>query len=216
MFATDRDLLVIEPQLFRDVGWTGQRLVKGTGDVSGTTLTLTSQDNTFAAAGVGAGHVVLVDGVAYEVIARVSATMATISRLRSDPEGAVIPPAPVSGKAVVVSTFAPQIGMAHRDILGQLGIDPDESGDGVRESDILNPGAFREVEAMGAVIMVLHGSGMGAAAVDSEASARLNRARALQDVYASTLRRIGAQIDTDGDGVADAMRHAGLSYMVRV
>lgn len=216
MFATDRDLLALQPDLFRDTGWSGQRLVKGTGDISGTTLTLTSQDNTFAAAGVGAGHVALVDGVAYEVVARLTATTATISRLRPDPDSAVIPPAPVSGRAVVVSTFAPQINLAHRDILWRLGIDPDETGDGVKESDILNPTAFREVEAMGALIVVLTQSGMGAAHVDTPASSRLNRARALRDEYANKLRQVGAKIDTDGDGVADATRHADLSYMARV
>lgn len=29
MFIRDRDLLLHEPSLFRDVGWVGQRLVKG-------------------------------------------------------------------------------------------------------------------------------------------------------------------------------------------
>jgi hypothetical protein len=216
MFATDRDLLVLEPELFRDVGWAGQRLVKGVGDVSGTTLTLTSQDNTFAAAGVGAGHVVLVDGVGYEVIARLSATTATISRLRPDPEGAAIPPASVSGKAVVVSTFAPQIDWVHRYILRELSIDPDENGDGVKESDIMNPKAFREVEAMGALGVVLFSSATGAVAVDAGASSRLIRAGVFRERAANTLRQIGAQIDTDGDGVIDATRHAGLSFMVRV
>src|SRR3954470_14123560 len=70
MFASDRDLLAMEPNLFRDVGWVGQRLVSGTGGVAGTTLTLTAQDVDFEDGGVGAGCVVLVDGAPYEVLAR--------------------------------------------------------------------------------------------------------------------------------------------------
>jgi hypothetical protein len=61
-FAVDRDLLVLEPGLFREVSWVGQRLVSGTGDASGTALTMTSQDVLFDAASVGDGHVVLVGG----------------------------------------------------------------------------------------------------------------------------------------------------------
>ncbi|MFG0260543.1 MAG: hypothetical protein ACF8LK_09355 [Phycisphaerales bacterium JB041] len=44
MFATDRDLLVLEPSLVRDIGWVGQRLARGSGDIAGTTLTMTVQD----------------------------------------------------------------------------------------------------------------------------------------------------------------------------
>src|SRR6266404_1191692 len=109
MFAQDSDLLAADPELFRDIGWNSQRLVKGVGDVSGTTLTLTSFDVDMAVAGVQAGNVVLVDGVAYEVVARLSATTATISHVRVDADGTVIPPSPVTGKAVVIGTFAPQI-----------------------------------------------------------------------------------------------------------
>ena len=70
MFATDRDLLALEPNLFRDVGWVSQRLVVGTGSISGTTLTMSAQDVAFDGAGVGAGSVVVVDSAAYEVRAR--------------------------------------------------------------------------------------------------------------------------------------------------
>src|SRR5689334_13428715 len=83
MFATDRDLLLIEPNLFRDAGIAGQRLLKGTCDISGTTLTLTAQDVDLAAANIGPGHVALVDGTPYEVLTRLTSTTATVSRPRA-------------------------------------------------------------------------------------------------------------------------------------
>ena len=60
MFAQDRDLLALDPNLFRDVAWSGQRLVSGVGNISGTTLTLTSQDVTLEAAAITA---FVMDGV---------------------------------------------------------------------------------------------------------------------------------------------------------
>lgn len=215
MFAADRDLLVVEPELFRDVGWAGQRLVKGVGDVSGTTLTLTSQDNTLAAAGIGAGNVVTVGDVAYEVVARLSATTATISRIRPDPSGAVIPPAPATGKAVVVPTFGAQIAWTHRQILRMLGIDPDETDDGLKETDITNPAAFRESEAMGALSLVLISAAGPAVDGGSGAAIRINRGLMYRERFAHMVRMVGARLDTDGDGVADATRRAGLVWLDR-
>src|SRR5256885_404394 len=102
MFASDRDLLAVEPNLFRDQGWVGPRLGSGRGSVSGTPLTRPAQDVTLQEGGVGGGNVVGVDGAPYEVIARLTASTATISRLRDDPDGAALTPSPVSGKPVLV------------------------------------------------------------------------------------------------------------------
>lgn len=214
MFASDRDLLVLEPELFRDIGWAGQRLVKGVGDISGTTLTLTAYDNTLTAAGADAGNVVMVDGVPYEFTARLSATTATISRIRPDPSGAVIPPAAVTGKPVVVTTFLPQIALAHRQVLRWLGIDPDEAGDGVRESNITNATAFREAEALGALSQVLY-SAAGPAMDGTAVSERINRSRKYQEDFSQMVRSIGARIDADGDGIFESTRRAGIVEMER-
>ncbi len=214
MFATDRDLLAFEPELFRDVGWAGQRLIKGVGDISGTTLTLTSYDNTFAAAGVNTGNVVMVDSVPYEITARLSATTATISRIRPDPSGAVIPPAAVTGKPVVVTTFLPQIALAHRQVLRWLGIDPDETGDGVRESNITNASAFREAEALGVLSQVLY-SAAGPAMDGATVSERINRSRKYQEDFFQMVRSIGARIDADGDGIVESTRRACIVEMER-
>lgn len=213
MFAHDRDLLALEPNLLRDVGWTGQRLVSGVGSISGSTLTLSSQDVTLAAAGVTAGHTVLVDGTPYEVIDRLSATTATVSRIRPGPDEPVIPPSPASGKPVTIHTFAPQIAAVHEQILKMLGID--ESG--VPESAIVNGEAFRRVEALGALYHVYCiAAGPGTAELaGSLASTWLNRARMWRDRYAEALAGSAARLDLDGDGKADATRRPGVTQLVR-
>ena len=222
MFAQDRDLLAIDPNVLRDVGWAGQRLVTGVGNVSGSTLTLTSQDVTFEAAGVTTGHIVLVDGTPYEIIERLSATTATISRIRPGPDEPEIPPSPATAKPVIVHTFAPQLAAIHSQILKLLGIDPalvdlGPANSQPKESDITNPDSFRPVEALGALYhayCIAAGPGTAELA-GSLASTWLNRARMWRDRYAEALRTTAAQIDLDGDGKPDATRRPGLTQFIR-
>lgn len=213
-FASDRDLLVYEPTLFRDVGWLGQRLVKGTGSVSGTTLTMSSQDVALDAAGVAAGNVAVVGGTAYEVLARVSGTALTISRLRDDASGAALPPSAASGQDVSVPTFVPQIAVAHRQVLRMLSIEPQDPAQAgqVTQASITNPGALTRLVCLGALAIVWDAAGIvGGAASDAGQRAALYRARFLEE-----RRRVGVRIDADGDGVSDATRAAGVFTIVRV
>ncbi len=215
MFASDRDLLALEPNLFRDIGWTSQRLVVGTGSVSGTTLTMSTQDVSFADAGVGAGAVVLVDAAAYEVLARPTATTLTISRLRDDPAGDAVTPSPASGKPVAVYTFRPQIALVHAQILRMLGIEPEAGGaEGEPgESSITNPAALRRLEALGALELVY------SAATPPDANFRtsheFNRAQVYRERFAAERQRAAAAIDLDGDGVPDATRRCNLVQFSR-
>lgn len=212
MFITDRDLLILEPNLFRDVGWAGQRLVAGIGDVAGTTLTMTSADVDLEAAGIDAGHVVRVGIVPYEIVERLSATTATISRLRVTTEDPVQVPAPVSDGAVEIHTFAPQIAMVHGHVLRLLGIEPDEPDpDAVSEGDITNPAALKRVEALGTLHLVF----AGAAALSEPGSTLWARAEMYRDRFAAERRRAAARLDLDGDGVADATRRLNLVQLVR-
>ena len=213
MFATDRDLLVLEPSLVRDVGWAGQRLVKGTGDVSGTTLTMTSQDVGFELAEVAAGHVVVVGGVVYEVLATISNTQLTISRMRADPEGAALPPSATTGAAVEVMTYGPQLAMVHAQVLRMLGIDPDEAAaEGVvTESSITNGGSLALLEALGALHLVF----AAASALAGDGSPAAFKAGMYRDRFTAERGRAAARIDTDGDGVADATRRPSVVQLVR-
>ncbi len=213
MFASDRSLLVLEPTLFRDVVWVGQRLVGGMGDVAGTTLTLTSQDVTLEAANVEAGYVVLVGGAPYEVIERLTATTATISRIRASTGDGALPPTPVTAQAVAVVTFRPQIAMVHAQVLRLLGIEPGATAQPgtPSESSITNPEALEHIEALGAIHLIL----AAAAALSPPESALWARAEMYRQRFASERQRAIARLDLDGDGLADATRRLNIIQFIR-
>lgn len=213
MFATDRDLLVLEPSVVRDIGWVGQRLVQGTGDVAGTTLSMTSQDVGFDEAGVEAGGVVVAGGVVYEIVERLSESTLTISRMRPDADGPLRMPSSVNGVSVEVPTFGPQLAMVHGQVLRMLGVEPEGSaGVGViTESSIANPEALVLLESLGALHLIF----TAAAALGSNSSPAAFKAGLYRDRFAAERGRVAARVDTDGDGVADATRRPSVVQLVR-
>lgn len=216
MFALDRDLLALEPNLFRDLGWVGQRLVSGTGGIAGTTLTLTAQDVDLEDAGVAEGCVALVDGTPYEIIERLSPTTATVSRLRARRTDPVITPSPVSGKAVSITSLRPQIAIAHDQVLRMLGIEPGDPGTPGRavEEDITNPGAIAEVEAVGALYLAF-AAAAGPGATDARQSHEWSRMLHYRERFAAARQRTAAHIDLDGDGLPDATRRMNIIQFIR-
>jgi hypothetical protein len=214
MTATDRDLLALEPNLFRDMGWLGQRLVSGTGSIAGTTLTLASSDVGLDDAAIGAGHVALVDQTPYEVIERLSATELTVSRLRAEEDGDVVPPTPVSGKPVAVYSFAPQIALARAGILRLLRIDPGAPAEGVlTESSVLDAAALRWVVTLEALRLVF----TGAATVEEPDVSEFAAAKAAmyEERAGRERQRLTFEIDTDGDGQPNALRRLNTAHLVR-
>lgn len=220
MFASDRDLLVLDPNLFRDVGWVGQRLLRATGSVSGSTLTISAYDVSFADAGVGPGHIITVDGVTYEVIERLSATQATVSRLRASAADPVLPPSPASGKDTWVVTFTPQVAAVHEQVIRLLGIEPQDPPDlagvtadpgGVTEASITNPGALARLEALGTLAIVWG----AASALQGPRSPAGERAEWYRARFARERETVSVRLDLDGDGRPDATRHLGNAPMRR-
>jgi hypothetical protein len=208
MFTTDRDLLALEPALFRDATWTAQRLLTGTGDVTATTLTLTAQDNDFESAGVDAGAVVLIDGVPYEVIERTSATVVSISRLRDAASDPVRPASPATGVPVSVFTFGPQRATVHQRLLLMLGLG---AGSSLGAGAIKNADDFRFVEALGALHLIY----AAASAMSAPGSPLVERAESYRRRFALERRLVGAQIDTNGDGAPDATRRLNVLLLQR-
>jgi hypothetical protein len=211
-FALDRDLLVLEPALLRDVGWAGQRVLSTTGTVAGTTLTLAS--GSFADAGVGPGAIVLFDGLALEVVAVLSATGATVSVLRSRRDGPAIAPPAASARPVRVYTFGPQLAMVHRQVLAMAGIDPDGSVGGagpLTEAAVTNPGELVRLEALGALHLIYAAAG----APGSGGLAFAQRAEMYRQRYSEERERVLVMIDTDGDGIAETSRRPSVFAFVR-
>ena len=213
MFINDRDLLLLEPNLFRDASWAGQLLVSATGDVTGTTLTLSTFDVDFDAARVDTGYVVVVNGTAYEVISRLSATTATISRLREDESDSPLAPSPAVSKPVTVMTFRPQISIANAQVLRMLGIEPAATGERgvITASDIVNPEDLKLVESFAALHMIY----AAVSSLSSPSSPLVERMELYRQRFATERQRAAALIDTNGDGIADATRRLNVVNLVR-
>jgi len=211
MFSSDRDLLVYEPGLFGEVGWASQRLVAGTGSISGTTLTMSSQDNGFDEAGATSGHVVVVDDRPCEVVSRTSASVLEVSQLRVDPEDPAIPPPPATAAAVRLTTFAPQMGLAHRQLLTMLGIGEAGSDAEVTEGMIVNQAELGRAETLGALFLVL----TGASAVSGPFGVLGRRAELYRRRFEAVRRRLAVLLDTDGDGEVDATRRLNALRLER-
>lgn len=212
MPTLDRDLLLLEPSLFRDLSWIGQRLSRASASIAGTTITLTSPDVALDAAGITAGHVVSFEGVGYEVIARLSATAATISRPRPDPNDPVIPPTPSLTTGVAeFTTFAPQIAMVHAQLLRMLGIDPSDEEASVTEASITNPRSLVLPEALGALHLIY----AAAAAPQRRDGPLFDRAEMYRRRFAQERLRAVVRLDLDGDGLADATRRLSIAQLTR-
>ncbi|MAY75639.1 MAG: hypothetical protein CMJ31_13170 [Phycisphaerae bacterium] len=209
-FAVDRDLLALEPSLFERVWWIGQRLVSGTGSLSGSMLLMSSQDVAFDAARITMGHVVVVGGVTLEVVVPAGATSLGVSRVRPTDESEVIPPGDIENAAVRLVTFAPQIEDVHRRVLRMLGVDPDGGEGSLDASAVLNGHSLARLEALGALHMVFSASSVGGDSIERE-KAEWYRVRFDQE-----RRRVRARIDLDGDGRADVTRRVSVSRVVRV
>lgn len=208
MLASDRDLVVYEPNLFRDAGLLNQRRIAGSATITGTTFVCAEAD--FAELGVGAGDVVEIDGATLEVLARLSATTLTVSRVRGRPGDAAIPPGDGS-VTFALGTCRPQIGLSHERVVRGLGLVP--TGFGAGETDVLgrprageeaitNPGALRRLVALGALEMVY----LAVASLRGGDDPAQRRSEEYRRQWERERAAAGAWIDTNGDGVPDELR----------
>lgn len=214
-FATDRDVLALEPRVFEEASWASQRLVSGVGSVSGTALTLESGGPGFDEAGVGAGSVVIVDGVPLEVIERVSASVLTVSRVRADAGDAPVVPSAVSGVSVEVPTLGPQLEIVHRQVLSMAGVEASEAvwlpeGAVTAASVVASPGCAL-AEALGA----LHLAYAALASAGRAGEGFAAKAACYRERFGDARRRAEVVLDLDGDGVADARRRLNAVRLTR-
>lgn len=217
MFATDTDLLTIEPNLFADVGWNGQRLISASGSISNTTLTLAGTD--LAASGIEPGCVVLMGGVPLEVIERLSTTTLKVSLVRWGRIGPAIPPVGMTSGLCEISTFRPQTALAHRMVLRLIGVSegtPPAAPAGsdappLGESAVTNGGAFAMLEALLALHLIYAAAATGAPG----GGALVPKVDQYRKRAGEERTRLAALIDTNGDGIADATRRTGVIPLIR-
>lgn len=207
-FSTDRDLLALEPSIFTDAPLVGQELLRADdAQLDGETLTSASSD--FEAIGIGTGGVVLVDRVPLEVVARVDGHTLTVSMVGSAMPS--LPPQAGNARQLIVRTFVPQAKATHDELLRLLGVDPERPGATPDESSIVSRSLMRSLEVVGTLERVF------TAAASPQGAQPEFRAKA--DHYASRYRRAclgaAAWLDTNGDGVADTLRHLGVVALIR-
>lgn len=207
-FISDRDLLALEPNLFRDIPVLGQERVNVTdGVVSGTTLTSAAADFTLAA--VDVGSVLMVAGLCVEVVTRQDANTLTVSRLRTHDADPPIPPGDGAALAVVARTFAPQIELAHANLMRLMGIDADAE---LTETSIVSLDQVERLEALGTLEQVY---GMATAVVGDNAgvSAKAENYRRQSN---RAWREAIVLLDHNGDGHAQTRRRPGVGWFKRV
>ncbi|CAN5761979.1 hypothetical protein BH11PLA1_BH11PLA1_22040 [soil metagenome] len=213
MFIADRDLLVIEPAVFRDAGWLAQRLASGPASVSSSVLTCSAGN--FVNVNVTTGHVVMVDATPLEVMSRLSATTLAVSLLRAGAAESAIPVKNVAAGNAAVWTLRPQIAAAHGQIVRMLGLDVAAAlaapGQVVDDSRITNPEGLQRLEAL----MTLHAVYSALAALRGRDDPFANRAEAYRDAVRAERQRAVALIDTDFDGVPNVARRVNTFVMSR-
>jgi hypothetical protein len=209
LLCTDTDLVRVEPNVFSEIQWLSQRLVKATGSVSGTTLTIASPDVNFDGAQLAPRMVVLIAGVAHEVVAKLSATTATISRVRPTSADAALTPAPVSGVEVIVATMMPQAAGVSDRVCRMFGLKPSPAAG---DPTFAEPGEITRFAAL----LTLAAAYSAAASISGDDSPTGKRAAKYRELAKEERRVLTARIDLDGDGIADAVRRPSVVGLERV
>ncbi len=214
MLTSDRDLLIIDPSLLRSISWLGQRLSTGVCSVTATTLTASTQDTSFIAANISPGHIITIDDISYEIIARTSATTLTISRIRAEYTGSPLPLGTLTDRPYSIHTFAPQIAAAESEILASLGLTPSSSSppaDTLTELHITNP---RSLIRPISLLTLRHLA--DAASLTLPSSASIARAATIYMLlFERAARFISAQLDTNADGLPDTTRSPSQFHLTR-
>jgi hypothetical protein len=210
-FSTDRDLLAIEPAVFEDVPFTAQQRLNVTdGSVTGTTLTSAVAD--FVTAQVGQGSVLLIGGVAYEVLAQIDANTLTISLPRSSTDDSAIPGGDGTLLGVTARTFAPQAKLVHDGLLQMIGIEPEDPDAEITESAILSLSRLAQVEAVGTLERVYS----GAASLIGDNETLLMKAGEYRRRFREACASTTVLLDTNGDGLPERRVRLGTVRLTRV
>ena len=215
MFAKDRDLVRLEPRLFDEVAWVGQEVTRGdAAEVSADGLSAEDYTGAFDAPGLGPGSVLRLNGVPVEVVALDHGVGVSFSMIRASDDDPVRPVSGIgAGATVECHTFAPQIAEAHRVLMAGFGlaVGATPEGGAPAADRVVNGRAMARLEALAA----LHMAYSAAAPLVDRSSVVWRKALLYRDRLAAERRAAVAEVDTDGDGVADAARRMSAVRLVR-
>ena len=216
LFCTDVDLLRWEPNVLREAAFASQTLIAGTGDLSGTTFTISSGSLTDA--DVSPDHVIVLGGDVngcFPVVSVESETTLNLSVLYDglDEENPV-PHAPGLTVPTTSIPFVIRTFWAQRSIVSEILSSAAGAGlprDGSISATIVDPRSLRRVCVLGTLQMIY--SALAAAAPDEPHYAV--RADVYERLYRRALRSASVAIDLDGDGHADAHRMLSVVNFLR-
>ncbi len=220
MFATDRDLWILEPRLFDDIAFSAQtRLFNQPCTVSSSSQRLIFTGINLETLAITPGMVIALTGYGrFEVTQVESATVLGVSRLRSASDAPAVPiPAPDDTETnATILTFTPQIDLAHRGLLALLGIEagdqPDTPAPGsVYASQITNPYALVRAEALAALHLIYS----AASALASSGTLHTQRAEMYANRAATERQRLSIHLDLNNDGLPDTTRSPSTKRLRR-
>ncbi len=210
-FATDRSLLILEPNLFVDITPAALQLLHLTdATVAGTTLS-TLQGNLITAS-ITPGQVILLNNAPAEIIEILSANTATVSRLRMSVDDDPIPPLSGMSITAVVYSFNPQIETAHQLLMSAFTVRSQGVADQVDTTHITNQAEVERVEALGALHVIYAGASL---LLQDNPIVQL-KADLYKDRYQMAREQLVLLLDSDEDGEPDASRNVNTATWSRV
>ncbi|MCD4700151.1 MAG: hypothetical protein K8R91_06235 [Phycisphaerae bacterium] len=201
----DRDLLMIEPDVFAGGGFDSQQMAAGVdGAFSETTFTSILAD--FTASNIQDGMVLCVystvpaEGRFYEIISVDSSTSLTVSVLRADRDAASVAPPVGTNLKYYINTFTPQIADAEATLhekLRRLG-----EADGISSVEFVDSSQLRKAIALASLASVFTARASNATGADANwVKAEFYRRQHVTVVGALLLAK-----DIDGDGFTGQTR----------
>lgn len=212
MFATDRDVALVDPGVFRDLAWLGQVASRGLCSLADRNFEATTIDGSLSRLADRAGMIVVVQGAVLEIQAVFGSTTLEVSLLRDDEGLEPLAPLGGSGLPFAVVTFRAHIELAHRQVLSMAGLrSMGAQGGGLSEESVRNEAELAHLEALG----TLHVLYAMASASSPGVSHLLQRARDYRERFARERARATVLLDSDGDGIADVVRRLGVMRLSR-
>lgn len=211
MFAEDRDLLVLEPRLFLEIGFLSQTLGTGMGTLAGGVVTATGLD--FVARGVSPGHVLVFGEVSLEVMEVISPTTARVSMIRGDIGAPEVAPADIATSTqIAVRTFAPQLHEVGSLLLVLAGAGT-RLGEGVpTAASVTNAESLRRVTSLGALQRIYE----AAASLVADDHPYVRKSEQYRRAFNAERSSAVVDLDLDGDGVPEVRRRLSAVRFVRI
>ena len=196
-FTLDRDLLAHCPTLLRD-GGAAARVVLDDPNATVSSGRVVVADS-LTTAGVEAGSILTIGGVAYEVTSGFNANQCYVALPMASGLSSIVRPSDATALHAVFYDFSLIRLQAVRDVLRHVGIDPADPDASAKRDAVLNSGLLRDLEVLRALSLIF---------ATADATSGLAMHPYLADLYAKRFGDLAAnpvlRCDEDGDAQADS------------